>query len=128
MFHVEQILTTIAISGILFSAMAPAESAQNTVPTFSFALSTDNQESKRATQNALLDLLLGWDESADRYFQEAVSHDANNALAYAGLCLTNPQNTEQSSKRFLNILLPNFCHMKRSILKPCSNSPRNIMI
>lgn len=98
MFHVEQILATIAISGILFSGMAPAESAQNAVPTFSFALSTDNQESKRATQNALLDLLLGWDESADSYFQEAIRHDANNALAYAGLCLTNPQNTECRKK------------------------------
>ncbi len=91
MFHVEQFLATIAISGIFFSAMASAESAQNTVPAFPFALSTENNESKLATQNALLDLLLGWDESARMSFQEAVAHDTDNALAYAGLCLTNPQ-------------------------------------
>lgn len=91
MFHVEQILATIAISGIIFSGMASAESAQNSVSTFSFALSTDNKESKLATQNALLDLLLGWDESARMSFHKAVEHDPHNALAYAGLCLTNPQ-------------------------------------
>lgn len=98
----EQILATIAISGILFSAMAHAESAQNTVPTLAFPLSTDNETSKEETHAGLIDLLFGWDESARLHFQEAIKHDQTNALAYAGLCLTNP-NDEESRTRLKEI-------------------------
>ena len=90
MFHVEQILATIAISGCILSGVAQAESAQKTVPTLALALSTDSEDSKRETQEGILDLLLGWDESAQLHFQEAIVHDEANALAYAGLCFINP--------------------------------------
>lgn len=94
MFHVEQILATIAISGFFFSAMAQEESAQNPVPTLAFPLSTDNESSKNETHAGLIDLLFGWDESAHLHFHEATKHDPTNALAYAGLCLSNPQDEE----------------------------------
>ena len=93
MFHVEQITALLAVPAIAISAMAQDESAQIPAPTLAFPISTENSTAQSECQAGLLDLLMGWDESAQNHFQQAVAADNACAFAYAGLCLTNKSDT-----------------------------------
>lgn len=87
MFHVEQISALVALPGIILTAMAEVESAQNNVPTLAFPLSTDNITTQNECRSALLDLIFGWDESARKHFETALSADETCIFAHAGMCL-----------------------------------------
>ena len=53
------------------------------------ALATDNPTAQLAVKAAMLDLLLGWNESARVHFARAVEADNTCTLAYAGLWMTD---------------------------------------
>ncbi len=55
---------------------------------------TEDDVAKNAMQNGLRDLLMGWDERARLHFREAVSADADCALAWCGLLLTEGNRTD----------------------------------
>lgn len=121
MFHVEQISALLAVPAIAITAMAQDESAQIPAPTLAFPISTENTTAQSECQAGLLDLLMGWDESAQNHFQKAVEADNTCAIAYAGLCLTNKSDTQARAtlKEVLSqaTLLPHETFYIESLLK-----------
>lgn len=129
MFHVEQISAFIAIPGIICSAMAQQESAQQIVPTLTFPLSTENETAKQECQHGLLDLLFGWDESAHNHFDRAIAADSTCVFALAGNCLVGKRDEEtQAQLKDLiqaSMLLPQEAFLVEIILKLAANDYEN---
>ncbi len=57
-------------------------------------MAADNEESNSCVQLGLRDMLLGWDEQARLHFRAAVTADADCALGWAGLMLTEGATAE----------------------------------
>lgn len=83
MFHVEQYL-------IPFSAVAVVAAAEVSPapPLLQLALATESEEAQKEVQAGLVDLLLGWEESARIRFERAAKADDMCSLAWCGLMMT----------------------------------------
>lgn len=112
MFHVERLFKLLFLGGCLAFTYAEDESVLNQQsPTLFLPMATDNEFCKENCQRGIQDLLLGWEESADVFFSEALSHDSSSALAYAGKILTSSHHKEK--------LLCDFkTHCQESLLLP----------
>ncbi len=92
MFHVEQSALFFAAAALVAAAdvtpqsPAPARSEY----TLQLPLATMNDEAQRSMQAGMLDLLLGWEESARLHFNRAVAADDMCSLAYVGQLMTEP--------------------------------------
>lgn len=103
MFHVEQMIIPLAAAASLVYATEVAEVPepyQGTIPPLQMALASTSVEAQQEMQAAMLDLLLGWQESARIHFKRVVELDSMCALGYCGLLMTeaDPAAREQSRK------------------------------
>lgn len=108
MFHVEQIpLFLSAVALVSAAEMPPASCPAPAVQ--HLALATENAEARGAIQDGMLDLLLGWEESARLHFERAARADDMCALAWCGLMMTQPdpaartQSMQELSERILQL-------------------------
>jgi len=83
MFHVEQYL--LPLSSVVLVAAAEVPPAP---PLLQLALATDSEEARNEVQAGLVDLLLGWEESARIRFERAARADDMCSLAWCGLMMT----------------------------------------
>lgn len=92
MFHVEQTALFFAAAALVAAAdVTPAPP----VPTpagysLQLPLATMNTEAQQSMQAGMLDLLLGWEESARLHFNRAAEADDMCSLAYVGRLMTEP--------------------------------------
>lgn len=89
MFHVEQI--TLLCSAVALVAAAELPSPPPVLPVQHIPLATENTEAQEAMQAGMLDLLLGWEESARLHFERAAKADDMCSLAWCGLMMTQPE-------------------------------------
>lgn len=97
MFHVEQIVFALTAAAALVAAAdvspaPPAEQGKNDLShsTLQLALATNSEQAQKSMQAGMLDLLLGWEESARLHFNRAVEADDMCSLGYIGQLLTEP--------------------------------------
>lgn len=90
MFHVEHIMIPFSAVALVAAAELPEQVSTTPCPApLELALATDNPTAQQAVKAAMLDLLLGWNESARVHFARAVEADNTCTLAYAGLWMTD---------------------------------------
>lgn len=86
MFHVEQYLLPIsAVTLVAAAEMPPAP------PCLQLALATESAEAQKEVEEGLVDLLLGWEESARIRFERAARADDMCSLAWCGLMMTEAE-------------------------------------
>ncbi|MDO5472322.1 MAG: hypothetical protein Q4F35_03200 [Akkermansia sp.] len=91
MFHVEQVLIcSVAATTLLAAAEPTAAPAPSPAPIVQLPLATNNVAANQFMQAGMVDLLLGWEESARVHFEKAVVADEMCSLAYVGLMMTEP--------------------------------------
>ncbi len=90
MFHVEQTALFLAATALIAAAEV-GPSAPLSPPALQLALATENAEARESIQLGMLDLLLGWEESARLHFVKALESDDMCSLAYVGLMMTEPE-------------------------------------
>ena len=90
MFHVEQIALFLTASALVAAAEVGSQ-VPVAPPALHLALATENAEAREHMQSGMLDLLLGWDESARIHFARALDCDDMCSLAYVGLLMTEPE-------------------------------------
>ena len=94
MFHVEQSALFFAAAAALVAAAEPVSvtpAPSPSLPSLNLPLATDNAVAREAMKAGMLDLLLGWEESARLHFARAVEADDMCSLGYVGLLMTEPE-------------------------------------
>lgn len=89
MFHVEQSALIFTAAALVATAdVAPAQLPENAPTALQLPLATSNEEAQKSMQAGMLDLVLGWPESARLHFEKAAQSDDMCSLAYVGLLMT----------------------------------------
>lgn len=104
MFHVKLLVFLLSACAVApVWAGDESKSALSPLPSsLSLALATPEEEARRQTQRGMLDLLLGWDESARVHLKSAMESDSHSALAFCGYLMTQPERGEK--EKYLNQL------------------------
>ncbi len=109
MFHVEQLMIPVYAAALVAAAAevpeAPAPYCGD-IAALQMPLATESPAVQKEMQAAMLDLLLGWEESARLHFARAVELDSMCALAHCGLLMTeaNADAREQSRTKLMEQL------------------------
>jgi len=64
-------------------------------PLLVLPIASSSEELKQQLTVGWQDLLMGWEESARRHFEEALQHDDRCALAHVGLLLASPEQAQE---------------------------------
>lgn len=95
MFHVEQITPFFIAAALVAAAEVPAPATQakqvEGYPALQLALATTDIGAQQSIEAGMLDLLLGWEESARLHFNRAAAADEMCSLAYVGQLMTEPE-------------------------------------
>lgn len=104
MFHVEQIVIYFSAAAMVAAAelssplLPPLAQKHDIADYIQLPLATNSEEAQQAMQAGMLDLMLGWEESARLYFERAVEADDMCSLAYVGLLMTEPDPQKRAAR------------------------------